>query len=87
MRLTIVTPTFNVAAYIERSVRSVVSQGVEDLEYILVDGVSTDGTLEKLEPFGQRFVYRKYKSGALKNQVQHFWEIMLHGKKLRAVEY
>jgi len=25
--------------------------------------------------------------GALKNQVQHFWEIMLHGKNLRAIEY
>jgi len=25
--------------------------------------------------------------GALKNQVQHFWETMLHGKNLRAVEY
>ncbi|EQD40167.1 Transposase IS200-like protein [mine drainage metagenome] len=27
------------------------------------------------------------KEGALKNQVQHFLEIMLHGKNLRAVEY
>jgi hypothetical protein len=26
-------------------------------------------------------------NGALKNQVQHFWETMLHGKNLRAVEY
>ena len=25
--------------------------------------------------------------GALKNQVQHLWEIMLHGKNLPAVEY
>jgi len=26
-------------------------------------------------------------AGALKNQVQHFWEKMLHGKNLQAVEY
>ena len=28
-----------------------------------------------------------YRQGALKNQVQHFWEKMLHGKNLPAVEY
>jgi hypothetical protein len=32
-------------------------------------------------------VFSLYISGALKNQVQHFWEIMLHGKNLRAIEY
>jgi hypothetical protein len=32
-------------------------------------------------------VRRDIMNGALKNQVQHFWETMLHGKNLRAVEY
>jgi glycosyltransferase involved in cell wall biosynthesis len=54
MKLTIVTPTFNVAPYIEETIKSVVSQGVEDIEYIIVDGKSTDGTLDKINQYADK---------------------------------
>src|SRR5713226_5189940 len=52
-RITIVTAVRNGAHYIEDTIRSVISQGYPNLEYIVIDGVSTDGTLD---------IIRKYES-------------------------
>jgi len=46
MTFSIITVTFNAAQWIERTIQSVVSQTYPDIEYIIVDGGSTDGTVE-----------------------------------------
>lgn len=48
MNLTIVTPCLNRAETIARAVESVLAQGVQSVEHIVVDGGSTDGTLDIL---------------------------------------
>jgi glycosyltransferase involved in cell wall biosynthesis len=53
-RITVVTPSLNQAAFLERSIRSVLDQGYENLEYLVVDGGSTDGSTEILERYSGR---------------------------------
>ncbi|WP_269527021.1 glycosyltransferase family 2 protein [Coraliomargarita parva] len=51
MKFTVITVTFNSAATIVDTVHSVLGQSHRPLEYIIVDGGSTDDTLEKLAPY------------------------------------
>lgn len=56
-RLTVITPSLNQAAYLERALRSVLDQGYPDLEYIVMDGGSTDGSVDILRDYDDRLAY------------------------------
>ena len=43
--ISIITITYNAERFLERTIRSIVEQQVADVEYIVIDGASTDGTL------------------------------------------
>jgi glycosyltransferase involved in cell wall biosynthesis len=56
-RITVVTPSYNQADFIEQTILSVVGQRYENLEYFVFDGGSTDRTVEILRKYDGRITY------------------------------
>ena len=68
-RITIVTPSYNQGPFIERTIRSVLDQGYPNLEYIVMDGGSTDGTIDILKKYEGQLTWTSEKDKGQANAI------------------
>ena len=61
-RVTIITPSLNQAPYLEETIRSVATQDYPNLEYWIIDGGSTDGSLDIIRRWADRFPFIRWLS-------------------------
>ena len=74
-RISIVTPSYNQGPFIEWTVRSVLLQRYPELEYIMMDGGSTDQTRRALAPYADRFAhYISEKDGGQADAIRRGFE-------------
>ena len=57
MKISVITVTFNCVETVEQTINSVLSQKHQDIEYIIIDGASTDGTKEIIEKYSDKIDY------------------------------
>ncbi|QXP80757.1 glycosyltransferase [Winogradskyella sp. HaHa_3_26] len=56
-KISIVTPTYNQGQYIEETIKSVLDQNYPNLEFIIMDGGSTDNTVEVIKKYEEHLTY------------------------------
>lgn len=57
MKISVITVCFNAEKYIESTIKSVISQKCSDIEYIVLDGGSTDNTVEIIKKYSKHIAY------------------------------
>ena len=58
-KISVITPSYNQGRFVEKNIRSVLEQGYQSLEHIIIDGGSQDNSLEVIKKFQDQIAYWK----------------------------
>ena len=74
--ITVVTPVLNQAQYIEQTIESVLSQGIENLNYVILDAGSTDGTVDIIRRYESHLTFwRSHKDAGQSAAIKEGFEV------------
>lgn len=73
-RVSLVTPSYNAAAYLRAAIDSVLAQDYPDIDYLVMDGGSQDGTVELLASYGERVRWVSEKDGGQSDAIARGFE-------------
>src|ERR1700733_4133342 len=60
--LTVITPTYNRAEFLDETIESVLSENFPDLEFLVIDDGSTDNTSSVVEKYGPKISYLRHEN-------------------------
>ncbi|WP_316735366.1 glycosyltransferase family 2 protein [Pedobacter aquatilis] len=80
-KLTVITIVYNNVRDVERTIKSVINQTFKDIEYIIIDGASNDGTLEVIEK------YRNHVAKIVSEKDRGIYDAMNKGLALATGDY
>lgn len=81
MKISVITVVFNNVDLIEKTIQSVLNQSCVELEYIIVDGASTDGTLDVIKKYADRI------AGFISEPDRGIYDAMNKGIKMCTGDY
>lgn len=70
IKVSVITVVYNGVSAIERTINNVLKQTYENLEYLIIDGGSTDGTLDVIKKYGNRVKFISEKDKGLYDAMQ-----------------
>ncbi len=74
-RVSIVTPSFNMARFLDETIQSVLAQDYPHIEYVVMDGGSRDGTLDILRKYEHRLRYVSAPDGGQPDAINRGFEL------------
>lgn len=82
MLVTIITVAFNSEATIRKTIESVLGQTYDEIEYLVIDGLSQDGTVAIAESYKQAFIQKGYRYRVISEPDTGMYDALNKGAKL-----
>ena len=60
--ISIITPVFNNVTFIEKCIQNVIDQNVQGVEHLIMDGASTDGTVDIIKRYAEKYAHIRFVS-------------------------